>query len=160
MQIKRPKKTTSSIILQNKRVRYEYCIEKEFEAGLSLHGWEVKSLRAGKASINDSYVLLKNGEAYLFGATFSPLTVTSSHTICDPMRIRKLLLNKTELNLLIKQKNHDGYTILALSLYWKKVWIKVKIGIAKGKKKYDKREDLKKRDWQLDKARIIKYYGK
>ncbi|MGP4123141.1 MAG: SsrA-binding protein SmpB [Sodalis sp. (in: enterobacteria)] len=154
---KKSDKPGSATIAQNKRARHEYFIEQEFESGLSLRGWEVKSLRAGKANINDSYVLLRNGEAYLFGATFQALKVASSHAVCDPMRTRKLLLNKRELYSLFGRVNREGYTVIALSLYWKNAWAKVKIGLAKGKKEYDKRTDIKKRKWQLDKARIMKH---
>lgn len=154
---KKPYKPGSATIAMNKRARHEYSIEEEFEAGLSLQGWEVKSLRAGKANIGDSYVLLRDGEAYLFGANFTPLTVASSHVVCDPTRSRKLLLNQRELDTLYGKFNREGYTVIALSLYWKNAWCKVKIGVAKGKKAHDKRSDIKDREWQLDKARIMKH---
>ncbi|HCH7935597.1 MULTISPECIES: SsrA-binding protein SmpB [Providencia] len=154
---KKPYKPGSATIAMNKRARHEYSIEEEFEAGLSLQGWEVKSLRAGKANIGDSYVLLRNGEAYLFGANFTPLTVASSHVVCDPTRSRKLLLNQRELDTLYGKVNREGYTVIALSLYWKNAWCKVKIGVARGKKAHDKRSDIKDREWQLDKARIMKH---
>lgn len=115
----KPYKPGSATIAMNKRARHEYSIEEEFEAGLSLQGWEVKSLRAGKANIGDSYVLLRDGEAYLFGANFTPLTVASSHVVCDPTRSRKLLLNQRELDTLYGKVNREGYTVIALSLYWK-----------------------------------------
>lgn len=130
---KKPYKPGSATIAMNKRARHEYSIEEEFEAGLSLQGWEVKSLRAGKANIGDSYVLLRDGEAYLFGANFTPLTVASSHVVCDPTRSRKLLLNQRELDTLYGKVNREGYTVIALSLYWKNAWCKVKIGVARGK---------------------------
>lgn len=154
---KKPYKPGSATIAMNKRARHEYSIEEEFEAGLSLQGWEVKSLRAGKANIGDSYVLLRDGEAYLFGANFTPLTVASSHVVCDPARSRKLLLNQRELDTLYGRVNREGYTVIALSLYWKNAWCKVKIGVARGKKAHDKRSDIKDREWQLDKARIMKH---
>ncbi|MEX9974118.1 SsrA-binding protein SmpB [Providencia rettgeri] len=154
---KKPYKPGSATIAMNKRARHEYSIEEEFEAGLSLQGWEVKSLRAGKANIGDSYVLLRDGEAYLFGANFTPLTVASSHVVCDPTRSRKLLLNQRELDTLYGKINREGYTVIALSLYWKNAWCKVKIGVARGKKSHDKRSDIKEREWQLDKARIMKH---
>ena len=140
----------------NKRARHEYFIEEEIEAGLALQGWEVKSLRAGKANLSDSYVVFRDGEAFLFGATITPLNVASSHVVCEPMRTRKLLLNRKELSSLFGAVNRDGYTIVALSLYWKNAWTKVKIGVAKGKKEHDKREDTRTREWQVDKARIMK----
>ena len=149
-------KSGSMTIAQNRRARYEYIVEEEFEAGLALQGWEVKSLRAGKANISDSFVVLRNGAAYLFGATITPLNVASSHTVCEPMRTRKLLLNQRELDSLFGRVNREGYTVVALSMYWKNAWSKIKIGVAKGKKDHDKREDLKNREWRLDRARIMK----
>ncbi|XKM13259.1 SsrA-binding protein SmpB [Orbaceae bacterium ac157xtp] len=153
---KKSHKPGSATIALNKRARHEYFIEDEIEAGLSLQGWEVKSLRAGKANISDSYVLLKDGEAWLFGATITPLTVASTHVVCDPTRTRKLLLKERELASLFGRINREGYTVVALSLYWKNAWAKVKIGVAKGKKEYDKRADIKDREWQVNKSRIMK----
>ncbi|ATM99911.1 MULTISPECIES: SsrA-binding protein SmpB [Proteus] len=153
---KKSHKPGSATIALNKRARHEYFIEDEIEAGLSLQGWEVKSLRAGKANISDSYVVMRDGEAYLFGATITPLNVASSHVVCDPTRTRKLLLKQRELDNLYGQINRDGYTVVALSLYWKNAWCKIKIGVAKGKKDHDKRETIKDREWKLDKARIMK----
>lgn len=153
---KKAHKPGSATIALNKRARHEYFIEEEIEAGLSLQGWEVKSLRAGKANISESYVLLRDGEAYLFGATFTPLSVASTHVVCDPTRTRKLLLKERELASLFGSVNRDGYTVVALSLYWKNAWAKLKIGVAKGKKEHDKRSDIKDREWKLDKARIMK----
>lgn len=148
------------VIAKNKRARHEYFIEQEFEAGLSLQGWEVKSLRAGKANIGDSYVLLSHGAAYLVGANFQPLTMASSHVFCNPMRTRKLLLNKYELDSLYSLVNRKGYTITALLLYWKNTWVKLQIGVAKGKKEHDKRTEIKEREWQLDKARLMRHISK
>ncbi|MBG2800882.1 MULTISPECIES: SsrA-binding protein SmpB [Proteus] len=153
---KKSHKPGSATIALNKRARHEYFIEDEIEAGLALQGWEVKSLRAGKANISDSYVIMRDGEAYLFGATITPLNVASSHVVCDPTRTRKLLLKQRELDNLYGQINRDGYTVVALSLYWKNAWCKIKIGVAKGKKDHDKRETIKDREWKLDKARIMK----
>lgn len=152
------KKNTShaATIALNKRARHEYFIDEEWEAGLELQGWEVKSLRAGKVNISDSYVLCKNSQAYLFGATITPLNVASSHVLCDPMRNRKLLLNKKEIDSLQGKINREGYTLVALALYWKNAWAKVKVGLAKGKKQHDKRADIKERDWQRNKSRIMK----
>ncbi|HEK0318320.1 TPA: SsrA-binding protein SmpB [Proteus mirabilis] len=153
---KKSHKLGSATIALNKRARHEYFIEDEIEAGLSLQGWEVKSLRAGKANISDSYVIMRDGEAYLFGATITPLNVASTHVVCDPTRTRKLLLKQRELANLYGQINRDGYTVVALSLYWKNAWCKIKIGVAKGKKDHDKRDTIKDREWKLDKARIMK----
>lgn len=154
---KKTHKRYSANIVQNNRARHEYFIEQEFEAGFVLQGWEVKSLRAGKGNISDSYVIIRDGEAYLYGSTFQPLKVASSHVVYNPMRTRKLLLNKRELNSLVSFINHEGNTAIALSLYWKNAWVKVKIGVAKGKKEYDKRTAIKNLEWQLDKARIMKH---
>ncbi|MEX6162744.1 SsrA-binding protein SmpB [Proteus mirabilis] len=153
---KKSHKPGSATIALNKRARHEYFIEDEIEAGLSLQGWEVKSLRAGKANISDSYVIMRDGEAYLFGATITPLNVASTHVVCDPTRTRKLLLKQRELANLYGQINRDGYTVVALSLYWKNAWCKIKIGVAKGKKDHDRRDTIRDREWKLDKARIMK----
>ncbi|MFB6434880.1 MAG: SsrA-binding protein SmpB [Candidatus Malihini olakiniferum] len=156
MMKKKTFKIGSANIVQNKRASYKYFIEEEYEAGLALQGWEVKSLREGKANISDSYVLLREGESFLFGAIFQPLVASSSHMIYDPIRARKLLLNQRELDSLYRRVNREGYTVVALSLYWKNAWSKVKIGVAKGKKEHDKRSDIKECEWQMDKARIMK----
>ncbi|HHF7212407.1 SsrA-binding protein SmpB [Haemophilus influenzae] len=153
---KKKVKPNSNTIALNKRARHDYFIEDEIEAGLELQGWEVKSMRTGKANISDSYVIFKNGEAFLFGASIQPLNVASTHIVCDPTRTRKLLLNKRELASLFGKANRDGFTIVALSLYWKSAWAKVKIGLAKGKKQQDKRDDIKEREWKVTKDRIMK----
>ncbi|MBV7387903.1 SsrA-binding protein SmpB [Pasteurellaceae bacterium TAE3-ERU1] len=150
-------KPGSNTIALNKRARHDYFIEDEIEAGLSLQGWEVKSLRAGKANIADSYVIFKNGEAYLFGAQITPLNVASTHVVADPTRTRKLLLNKRQLDTLYSKTSRDGFTVVALSLYWKGAWAKVKVGLAKGKKQHDKRDSIKDREWARDKDRIMKH---
>ncbi|KAA5968080.1 SsrA-binding protein SmpB [Pantoea sp. ICBG 1758] len=153
---KKAHKPGSATIALNKRARHEYFVEEEFEAGLSLQGWEVKALRAGKANISESYIMLRDGEAFLFGATFQPLIGASTHVVCDPTRTRKLLLKERELASLFGSVNRDGYTIIPLSLYWKNAWAKLKIGVARGKKEHDKRSDIKDREWKMDKARIMK----
>ncbi|AMG31168.1 SsrA-binding protein SmpB [Grimontia hollisae] len=149
-------KAGSNTIAQNRQARHEYFIEDDIEVGLELQGWEVKSLRAGKANISESYVFFRDGEAYMSGATITPLNVASTHVVADPTRVRKLLLKRRELDSLIGKVNREGYTVVALSLYWKKSWAKLKIGLAKGKKLHDKRDASKDRDWQRDKARIMK----
>jgi SsrA-binding protein len=145
-------------IALNKRARHEYFIEDNFEAGLALQGWEVKSLRAGRAQIAESYVLIKDGEAWLFGAHISPLPTTSTHVVADPTRNRKLLLHRAELDRLIGAVERRGYALVPLRLYWKKGNVKVEIGLAKGKKAHDKRATEKDRDWQREKSRIVKGY--
>lgn len=153
---KQKKKVPPGTIAQNKRARHEYFIEKNFEAGLSLLGWEVKSLRAGRIQLNESYVLIKDGEAFLFGCHITPLTSASTHVDTDPMRNRKLLMHRQELNSLIGSVDRDGYTLVVQSLYWKKGKIKADIGLAKGKKQHDKRATEKERDWKRDKQRLMK----
>lgn len=145
-----------STIALNKKAKHEYFIEERFEAGISLEGWEVKSLRAGKINITEAYVLLKDAEAYLFGATISPLPTASTHIKPDPMRTRKLLLHREELAKLIGSVERKGYTLVPTAMYWKRGRAKLEIGLAKGKKLHDKRADSKERDWQREKERIFK----
>ncbi len=149
-------KATSNTIALNKKVRHEYFIEDELEAGLELQGWEVKSLRQGKVNISESYVFLRNGEAFISGMTITPLNQASTHVVANPTRVRKLLLSRRELDNLFGSVNRDGMTLAALALYWSRSWVKIKIGVAKGKKLHDKRTDLKEKDWARDKARIMK----
>jgi SsrA-binding protein len=146
----------SSTIITNKKARFEYFIEDRFEAGLALEGWEVKSLRAGKVQLVDSYVIIKNDEAWLLGALITPLPTASTHIHPDPQRTRKLLLHRKELDRLIGAVERKGYTLIALSLYWKKGKVKAEIGLAKGKQSHDKRAVQKDRDWQREKQRIMK----
>lgn len=157
---KKKVKLGSNTIVLNKRARHDYFIEDEIEAGLELQGWEVKSIRAGKVNISDSYVIFKNGEAFLFGSMIQPLSVASTHIVCDPSRTRKLLLKQRELDSLFGKTNRDGFTLIALSLYWKGAWAKIKIGLAKGKKQHDKRDDIKEREWRVAKDRIMKNSNK
>jgi len=145
-----------SSIAQNKKARFDYFIEDRLEAGLALLGWEVKSMRAGKAQITDSFVILREGEAWLLGSHVTPLITVSTHVIADPKRIRKLLLNRREIDRLTGLVERKGYTLIALELYWSKNRIKVAVGLAKGKKQHDKRDSEKDRDWQRDKARVLK----
>lgn len=146
----------SSTIALNKKARHDYFIEEEFEAGLALQGWEVKSLRAGRIQIRESYVLVKDGEAWLFGAHITPLPTASTHVSPDPTRTRKLLLHRRELSSLIGAVERKGYTLVPLGMYWKKGLAKVKIGLGKGKKQYDKRAAEKEREWQREKQRLLK----
>ena len=150
------KKHADSSIALNRKAGFEYFIEDQYEAGLVLKGWEVKSLRAGKINLSDAHVIIKYGEAFLLGAQINPLPTASTHSIPDPIRTRKLLLNKKELNHLIGSVERQGYTIVPLSLYWKKNKIKVKVALAKGKKEHDKRDTIKDREWQRDKSRLMK----
>jgi len=144
------------LIVLNKKARHDYFIDDTYEAGLALAGWEVKALRAGRAQIKEGYVLLKDGEAWLFGAHISPLPSASTHVKPDPVRTRKLLLHRRQIDNLIGLVERKGYTLVPLSLYWKKGKAKLEIGLARGKKKYDKRAAEKDRDWQRQKERIMK----
>lgn len=155
---KKPKSPGSSTIALNKKARHEFFIEERIEAGLVLEGWEVKSLRAGRGQLTESYVLLKNGEAWLFGAHISPLPSASTHVKADPTRSRKLLLKRAELARLVGAVDRRGYTVVPTALYWKRGRVKAEIGTAKGKKQHDKRATEKERDWQREKARVLKRY--
>jgi SsrA-binding protein len=150
------KKETPRLIAENRKARYDYFIEERLEAGLVLEGWEVKSMRAGKAQIAEGYVYLKAGEAFLFGALITPLNTTSTHVTADPKRTRKLLLSKAELSRLLGSVERKGYTLVPLDLHWSKGRAKLEIGLAKGKKQHDKRATEKERDWNRDKARILR----
>ncbi|MEH6625659.1 MAG: SsrA-binding protein SmpB [Motiliproteus sp.] len=152
------KKSTSDSngnIARNKRGRFDYSIEETYEAGLVLTGWEVKSLRAGMGQLTDSYIHLKNGEAWLIGAHITPLQTASTHVVAEPNRYRKLLLNRRELAKIFAATEQKGYTCIALSLYWKGSNVKCEIGLAKGKKAHDKRATEKERDWGRQKQRIM-----
>ncbi len=153
---KAKKKTPSSTIALNKKSRHDYQLEERFEAGIALQGWEVKSLRAGRIQIRDSYVLLKDGEAWLFGALITPLPTASTHINPDPQRSRKLLLHRQELNRLIGAVERKGQALVPTAMFWKRGRAKVEIALAKGKKQHDKRASEKDRDWQRQKSRIMK----
>ena len=143
-------------IAVNRKARFDYFIEETYEAGISLLGWEVKSMRAGKAQVAEAYVYLKNGEAYLFGAHLNPLISASTHVNTDPTRTRKLLLQRRQLDHLVGAVERQGYTLVPLELYWKDGRAKLAVGLAKGKKQHDKRATDKDRNWQRDKSRIMK----
>lgn len=154
------KKQSPGTIALNKKALHDYFVEQKFEAGLALTGWEVKSLRAGKAQLVDSYVLLKDGEAWLMGSHISPLTSSSTHVIADPTRTRKLLLKKSELSKLFGAVQQKGYTCVALALYWKKHLIKCEVALVKGKKEFDKRQTEKERDSNREIHRVMRNKGK
>ena len=149
-------KNENSVIVVNKKARFDYFIEEEFEAGMVLEGWEVKSLRAGRVNLTDGHVILKRGEAFLLGAQIQALPTASLHSQPDNSRTRKLLLNRKHLNQLIGRVERQGYTLIPISLYWKKNKVKMQLALAKGKKTHDKRDTIKDRDWQRDRARIMK----
>ena len=144
-------------IALNKKARHDYFIEERYEAGIALEGWEVKSLRAGKVQIVDSYILLKNNEAYLFGALITPLPTVSTHFKPEPQRNRKLLLHRYELDKLISAVERKGFTLIPTALYWKNGKVKLEIGVAQGKKSHDKREAQKERDWERQKQRLLRH---
>ena len=146
----------SSTIALNKRARFEYHLDERIEAGISLEGWEVKALRAGKIQFGESYVLIKNNEAYLFGCLITPLVSTSTHKSTDPMRTRRLLLHRSEIDRLIGLVERKGFTLIPTAMYWKRSKIKVEIAIAKGKQTHDKRRTEKDRDWDREKGRILR----
>jgi len=150
------KKSAGNVIAVNRRARHDYFIEDSFEAGLALEGWEVKSLRAGSAQLTEAYVHVKKNEAWLVGAHFAPLKTVSTHIHADPTRTRKLLLHRQELDRLTGQVERKGFTLVPLDLHWSKGRAKLNIGLAKGKKQHDKRASKKERDWQRQKARILK----
>ena len=153
---KKKGKSDNTIAL-NKKARHDFSIQETFEAGLALKGWEVKSLREGKAQIAESYVLLKDGEAFLFGANINPLPTASTHVRPDPQRTRKLLLHRSELDKLIGAVEQKGMALVPLALYWQRGKAKLKIGLAKGKKAHDKRATEKERDWKREKQRIMRH---
>jgi SsrA-binding protein len=150
------KKKGSGTVAVNRKARHDYFIEDTFEAGLALEGWEVKSLRAGRAQLTESYVHLKDGDAWLLGAHITPLSTASTHIRPDPTRTRKLLLHRAELDRLVGAVDRKGYTLVALDLHWSRGRAKLAVGLAKGKKQHDKRATTKERDWQRQKARILK----
>lgn len=150
------KHKVSSTVALNKKARHEYFVEETFEAGLQLEGWEVKSLRAGRAQLTESYVHVRSGEAWLLGAHITPLNTASTHVHPDPTRTRKLLMHRQELDRLIGAVERKGYTLVPLNLHWKRGRAKLDVGLAKGKKQHDKRATVKDRDWKRQKARILK----
>ncbi|MFK8053331.1 MAG: SsrA-binding protein SmpB [Woeseiaceae bacterium] len=149
-------KTPANNIAQNRKARFDFAIEETIEAGLVLEGWEVKSLREGKVQITESFVQLRKNEAWLFNAHITPLLTASTHIKPEPTRSRKLLLHRDQLDRLVGAVERKGYTIVPLDMHWKSGKAKLTVGYAKGKKLHDKRADKKDRDWQRQKARILK----
>ena len=154
---KKKTKAPGSTIALNKKARHDYSIEDKFEAGLVLEGWEVKSLRDGRVQINDTYVMVKDGEIWWLGGLITPLLSASTHVHPQPTRSRKLLLHRREIDKLIGAVERKGYTLVPLAMYWKKGRAKLEIGLAKGKKDHDKRATDKDRDWGREKERILKH---
>ena len=143
-------------IVENRKALHDYFIEERYEAGLALAGWEVKAIRAGRAQLKEAYVILRNGEVYLIGAHITPLTAASTHVSADPTRTRKLLLHTEEIRQLIGKVERAGYTLVPLDLHYSGGRVKLNVGLARGKKQYDKRETEKKKEWQREQQRLIK----
>ena len=147
-------------IVSNKKAFHEYFIEEQFEAGIVLQGWEVKAIRDNRANIKEAYVIIQHGEVYLIGCHVTPLGAASTHIRPDAIRTRKLLLHSEEIAKLIGKVERAGYTLVPLDLHFKDGRVKVQIGLAKGKKQYDKREAEKERDWEREKGRIVRAHNK
>ncbi len=143
-------------IVENRKALHDYFIEERYEAGLALAGWEVKAIRAGRAQLKEAYVIVRNGEVYLIGAHITPLTAASTHVNADPTRSRKLLLHAEEIRRLIGKVERAGYTLVPLDLHYSGGRVKLNIGLARGKKQYDKREAEKNKEWQREQQRLIK----
>ena len=156
--MKKSKKKSSNFIAENRRARFDFELLKQYEAGISLEGWEVRSLRLGKAQIAEAYVLLKDSEAWLLGSYIVPLNNNSEEQ--NPTRTRRLLLNKKELAEIFKATQQKGETCVPLNLFWKDNLVKCQISTAKGKKSQDKRQTIKSRDWERQKARELRTRSK
>lgn len=154
----KPKKPASpATIAENRRARHDYIIEERIEAGIALTGWEVKALRAGKGHIAEAHAIVKGEEAWLLGSRIDPLASASTHVHAEPDRTRKLLLHRKEIAHLTGAVDQKGYTLIPLRLYWKRGIAKIEIGLGRGRKKHDKRELLKQRDWDRQKARLLRH---
>jgi SsrA-binding protein len=154
--VKTKKQSESSTIVLNKKSRHDFILGERYEAGLALEGWEVKSLRAGRVQLRDSYVIIKDGEAWLLGALITPLPTASTHIQPDPQRTRKLLLHREELNKLIGAVERKGFALIPTAMYWKRGRAKLEIALAKGKQAHDKRATERERDWSREKQRLLK----
>jgi SsrA-binding protein len=147
-------------IAQNKKAFHDYFIEERYEAGIVLEGWEVKAIREGKVQIKEAYVIIQRGEIYMIGCHITPLGSASTHIRPDATRTRKLLLHNEQIAKLIGKVERAGYTLVPLDMHYTRGRVKVEIGLAKGKKQYDKRETEKERDWEREKARILRHANK
>lgn len=143
-------------IVDNRKAFHDYFVEEKIEAGLVLEGWEVKSIRAGRAQIKEAYVMMRNAELFIIGMHISPLPTASTHIHPDPVRTRKLLLRADEIRKLIGKVERAGYTLVPLDLHYSRGNVKAMIGLAKGKKQFDKRESEKQRDWEREKSRLMR----
>lgn len=155
--MKKKPKTPSNTIGLNKKAGFDYFLQERFEAGIALEGWEAKSLRAGRLQLRDTYVIVKDGEAWLLNAVITPLPEASTHINPNPQRTRKLLLHRSELHKLIGAVERKGYALIPTAMYWKKGRAKLEFALGQGKKAYDKRDTEKDRDWQREKERIFKH---
>ncbi len=154
------KGTGGGTVALNKRARHEYHFEERFEAGLALQGWELKSIRAGRANITEAYAVVRDGELFLFGAQITPLISASTHVVADDRRTRKLLLHRREIDRLVGAVQRDGYTLVPTALYWKGNKVKAELALAKGKQAHDKREASKERDWAREKQRLLRRHNR
>ena len=144
-------------IVQNKKAFHDYFIEERYEAGIALHGWEVKAIREGRVQLKEAYVIVSGGELFLLGSHISPLPTASTHVEPDPTRTRKLLLNAAEISRLIGAVERAGYTLVPLDMHYTRGRVKLEIGLAKGKKQHDKREAEKDRDWKREQQRLLRH---
>ena len=151
-----PAGNTDMSIISNKKAFHDYFVEEQFEAGIVLEGWEIKAIRAGRANIKESYVIIRDGEVFIFGMHITPLAQASTHVKPDPVRTRKLLLHAAQISKLIGKVERAGYTLMPLDLHFQRGRVKVEIGLAKGKKQHDKRDAEKERDWNREKARLMR----
>jgi len=154
------KANSTGTIALNKRARHEYHLEERMEAGLALQGWELKSIRAGRANIGESYAVVRSGELFLFGAQFTPLIQASSHVVADDRRTRKLLLHRREIDTLVGKVEREGYTLIPTAMYWKGNKVKLELALAKGKQTHDKRATEKDREWARDKQRLMRRHNR
>lgn len=150
---------TESLIAQNKKAHHDYFFEEQIEAGLSLQGWELKSLRAGRVQLVDSYIVIRKGEAYLLNTLITPLATACTYMLPEAARTRKLLLHKREISRLMSQRERQGYTLIPVKMYWKSNHVKLLLAVAKGKKEYDKRETQKNRDWQRHQSQLMRRHN-
>jgi len=144
-------------IVENRKASHDYFLEERFEAGLVLQGWEVKAIRAGRAQLKESYVIVRDGALWLLGAHISALSSASTHVLPEATRTRKLLLKAEEISKLIGKVEQRGYTLVPINLHYKNGRIKLDIGLGRGKKNYDKRDAARDQDWQREKERLMKH---
>ena len=157
---KRGKGAVGKTVALNKRARHEYHLEQRYEAGLALQGWELKSIRAGRANIGESYAVVRGGELFLFGAQITPLIQASTHVVADERRTRKLLLHRSEIDQLVGKVEREGYTLVPTALYWKGNRIKAELALARGKQTHDKRDTERERDWNREKQRVMRRHNR